>query len=173
MNIYTDDSVNILKKLVIKHKIDTIFCESIEAFDEEKQIESLRNIEIDVVTYFQSSLFLKNQLPFDMKDLPDVFTDFRKTIEHKNIKPNKPVNLPKKIFKIKSIKDSKLVELETKFNDYTKSSFPITDKNFRGGEKSGILYLKKYFQSNKAESYKNTRNELSGINFFLLFAIFL
>ena len=145
LNIYIDDSVNILKKLVIKYKIDTIFCESIEAFDEQKQIKSLSIMKIDVVTYFQSSLFVENQLPFDMNDLPDVFTDFRKTIEHKNIKPNKPVSLTKKIFKIKSIKDSKLVELDTKFNDYTKSSFPIMDKKYMGGEKSGILYLKKIF----------------------------
>ena len=170
LNIYIDDSVNILKKLAIKYKIDTIFCESIEAFDEDKQIELLGNVKIDVVTYFQSSLFIKNQLPFDMIDLPDVFTDFRKTIEHKNIKPNKPVSLTKKIFKIKSIKDSKLVELDTKFNDYTKSSFPIMDKKYMGGEKSGILYLKKYFQSNKAETYKYTRNELTGINFSTKFS---
>jgi len=170
LNIYVDDSVNILKKLVIKYKIDTIFCESIEAFDEQKQIKSLSIMKIDVVTYFQSSLFVENQLPFDMNDLPDVFTDFRKTIEHKNIKPNKPVSILEKIFKIKSIKDSKLVELDTKFNDYTKSSFPIMDKKFMGGEKSGILYLKKYFQSNKAESYKNTRNELTGINFSTKFS---
>ena len=170
LNIYIDDSVNILKKLVIKYKIDTIFCESIKAFDEDKQIELLGNVKIDVVTYFQSSLFIENQLPFDMNDLPDVFTDFRKTIEHKNIKPNKPVSLTKKIFKIKSIKDSKLVELDTKFNDYTKSSFPIMDKKYMGGEKSGILYLKKYFQSNKAETYKYTRNELAGINFSTKFS---
>jgi len=170
LNIYIDDSVNILKKLVIKYKIDTIFCESIEAFDEEKQIKSLRNMKINVVTYFQSSLFKKNQLPFDMKDLPDVFTDFRKTIEHKNIKPTQPVSLPKKIFKIKPIKDSKFLELDTNFNDYSKSSFPIRDKKFMGGEKSATLYLKKYFKSNNAESYKHTRNELTGINFSTKFS---
>ena len=170
LNIYIDDPVNILKKLVIKYKIDTIFCESIEAFDEKKQIELLGDDKTDVITYFQSSLFIKNQLPFDMNDLPDVFTDFRKTIEHKNNKPNKPVTLLKKIFKVKSIKDSKLVELKTKFSDYTNSSFPIMDKKFMGGEKSGILYLKKYFQSNKAETYKHTRNELTGINFSTKFS---
>ena len=61
LNIYIDDSVDILKKLVTKYKIDTIFCESIEAFDEKKQIELLGNLEINVITYFQSSLFKINQ----------------------------------------------------------------------------------------------------------------
>ena len=170
LNIYIDDSVNILKKLVIKYKIDTIFCESIEAFDEKKQIESLRNIEINVITYFQSSLFKKNQLPFDLEGLPNVFTDFRKALEHLDIKPDIPVSLPKKIFNMASIKDSKFFELDTKLNEYSKSSFPITDKNFRGGEKSGALFLKKYFQSKKVESYKQTRNELTGIDFSTKFS---
>ena len=170
LNIYIDDSLNILKKLVIKHKIDTVFCESIEAFDEDKQVKLLGKEEIDVVTYFQSSLFIKNQLPFNINDLPDVFTDFRKALEYQNLKPNKPVSLSKKIFNIVSIKDSKLVELDTKLNEYSKSSFPITDKDFMGGERSGTLYLKKYFQSNKAESYKNTRNQLTGINFSTKFS---
>ena len=170
LNLYIDDSVSILKKLVTKYKIDTIFCESIEAFDEKKQIELLGDDKIDVITYFQSSLFIKNQLPFDINDLPNVFTDFRKALEQQNVKPNKPVSLPKKIFNIVSIKDSKLVELDNKINEYSKSSFPITNKNFMGGEKSGISYLKKYFQSNKAESYKNTRNQLTGINFSTKFS---
>ena len=121
LNVYIDDSVSILKKLVTKHKIDTIFCESIEAFDEKKQIELLGDDKIDVITYFQSSLFIKNQLPFDINDLPNVFTDFRKALEQQNIKPNKPVSLSKNIFSIVSIKDSKFVELDNKLNEYTKS----------------------------------------------------
>ena len=170
LNIYIDDSVDILKKLVTKYKIDTIFCESIEAFDEKKQIELLGNLEINVITYFQSSLFKINQLPFDIGGLPDVFTNFRKALEHFDIKPNKPASLSNKIFNIASIKDIKFVELETNLNRYSESSFPIMDKDFMGGEKSGTLYLKKYFQSNKAESYKYTRNELTGINFSTKFS---
>ena len=69
-----------------------------------------------------------------------------------------------------SIKDSKLVELDNKLNEYSKSSFPITNKNFMGGEKSGILYLKKYFQSEKPGIYKKTRNELMGIDFSTKFS---
>ena len=170
LNVYIDDSVSILKKLVTKHKIDTIFCESIEAFDEKKQIELLGDDKIDVITYFQSSLFIKNQLPFDINDLPNVFTDFRKALEQQNIKPNKPVSLSKNIFSIVSIKDSKFVELDNKFNEYTKSSFPITDKNFMGGEESGILYLKNYFQTEKPGIYKKTRNELMGVDFSTKFS---
>ena len=170
LNLYIDDSVSILKKLVTKHKIDTIFCESIEAFDEKKQIEILGDDKTDVITHFQSSLFLKNQLPFNINDLPNVFTDFRKALEQQNIKPNKPVSLSKNIFSIVSIKDSKFVELDNKLNEYIKSSFPITDKNFMGGEESGILYLKNYFQTEKPGIYKKTRNELMGVDFSTKFS---
>ncbi|MDC0423432.1 DASH family cryptochrome, partial [Methylophilaceae bacterium] len=42
---------------------------------------------------------------------------------------------------------------------------PISHKDFMGGEKAGMSYLKKYFNSEKPSTYKKTRNELMGINF--------
>ncbi|MDC6484882.1 DASH family cryptochrome [Methylophilaceae bacterium] len=170
LNIYVDDPVNILKKLVKQYEIDTIYCESIKTYNEDKQIESLGAMTINIVPYFHSSLFLENQLPFEINKLPDIFTDFRKAIEYEEIKPNKPSILSKKISNIESIKDNNLVNLSVKANNYNKSSFPITDKNFMGGEKTGFLHLKKYFQSDNPATYKKTRNELIGQNFSTKFS---
>jgi len=97
LNIYIDDSVNILKKLAIKYKIDTIFCESIEVYEETKQIELLEREGVNVSYFWQSSLFMKHQLPFSIEEIPNVFTEFRKKIEDTGIAPNKPINISKKI----------------------------------------------------------------------------
>ena len=165
LNTYADDSVTVLADLVKKYKIDTIFCESIASYDELKQIEELKTQGINVNSLWQSSLFSNDQLPFDINDLPNVFTNFRKTIELSGIKPNKPVNTPEKLFNTDSITDNHLVLFNVKTIDYQKSSFPISYKDFMGGEKAGISYLKKYFNSEKPSTYKKTRNELMGINF--------
>lgn len=165
LNTYVDDSVTVLADLVKKHKIDTIFCESIASYDEAKQIEGLKTLGINVNSLWQSSLFSNHQLPFDINDLPNVFTNFRKAVELSGIKPNKPVNTPEKLFNTDSITDNHLVLFNVKTIDYQKSSFPISYKDFMGGEKAGISYLKKYFNSEKPSTYKKTRNELMGINF--------
>jgi deoxyribodipyrimidine photo-lyase len=39
-----------------------------------------------------------------------------------------------------------------------------------GGEESGILYLKNYFQTEKPGIYKKTRNELMGVDFSTKFS---
>ena len=59
LNVYIDDSVSILNKLVKKYKIDNIYCESIKAFDENKQIELLNEMEISVYPFWQSSYLCK------------------------------------------------------------------------------------------------------------------
>jgi deoxyribodipyrimidine photo-lyase len=170
VNIYIDNSVVVLEKLVKQYKIDTIFCESIKTFNENNQEELIRRMKINIVPYFHSALFFENQLPFGINELPDIYTDFRKAIEFNGTKPDKPSSLPKKIFNIESIKDNELIKLDVQLNNYDKSSFPITDKNFMGGEKTGSCHLQKYFQSNNPATYKKTRNELIGQNFSTKFS---
>jgi deoxyribodipyrimidine photo-lyase len=170
LNVYTDNSVIVLSNLVKKYQIDTIYCESIKAPDEIKQIELLKDMKINILAVWHSSLFMQDQLPFNVKELPNAFTDFRKAIELGDIKPSEPVYLSSNIFKVKAIKDNQPVVLDIYAHDYNKSSFPITHKNFMGGEKSGISYLKKYFQTKKPEIYKKTRNELMGVNFSTKFS---
>lgn len=170
LNIYVDDPVEVLERLVTKHEIDIIFCESIKAFDSLKQVKLLCNKKVNVNSFFHSSLFMENQLPFRINEIPNIFTDFRKAIEVTSTKPNKPLSLPKRIFNILSIFDNGMINFQIQPNNYDKSSFPITDENFMGGEKSGFIYLKDYFQSNKPSSYKVTRNELIGKNFSTKFS---
>ena len=170
LNTYVDDSVSTLIKLVEKYRINTIYCESIKSFDEAKQIESIKNAGIDVCSLWQSSLFMQDQLPFANNELPNVFTDFRKAIELSGIKPNKPVRLSKNIFNIDSITEGHSAMFNANSINYQKSSFPISYKDYMGGEKSGMSHLKKYFNTEKPNTYKKTRNELMGVNFSTKFS---
>jgi len=170
LNCYADDSVDRLLKLADKFEIDRIYCESIEAHEELDEEIRLRQNKIDLNTTYQSGLFFNDQIPFGLGDLPDVFTNFRKEIESKRIKPDRPLTIDKKINEIKSINDEESITFKGELKAYTRSSFPISDNRFSGGEDKGFAYLGTYFSSNKPSTYKKTRNELMGIDFSTKFS---
>ena len=100
LHLLKGNTIEILKKITQEHFIDTVFCEEIYASEEKKQIESLKNLGINVNLTFQSSLFNLEQLPFDLNDMPNVFTKFRKLIEQNQIKPNSPNRLSENILSL-------------------------------------------------------------------------
>ena len=170
LNYYANDSVDTLLKLADKFEIDHIYCESIEAYEELDEEIRLRQSKIDLHTTYQSGLFFNDQIPFELSNLPDIFTNFRKEIEAKKIKPDKPLTIDQKINEIKSINDEESITFKEELKAYTKSSFPISDNRFSGGEDRGLAYLEAYFSSNKPSTYKKTRNELMGIDFSTKFS---
>ena len=170
LNCYANDSVDTLLKLADKFEIDHIYCESIEAHEELDEEIRLRQSKIDLHTTYQSGLFFNDQIPFELSNLPDIFTNFRKEIEAKKIKPDKPLTINQKINEIKSINDEESITFKEDLKAYTKSSFPISDNRFSGGEDRGLAYLEAYFSSNKPSTYKKTRNELMGIDFSTKFS---
>ena len=170
LNFYQDDSVKSLIKLVKKFDIDRIYCESIDAYEELNEEKRLIDYNIDLISTYQSGLYLNDQIPFTISDLPDVFTHFRKKIELSGVKPIKPALLSKKIRDVKSINDKPFTEYDCKIKVSPNSSFPIFTDLFSGGESSGYAYLKSYFDSIKPSTYKKTRNELTGIDFSTKFS---
>ena len=170
LNYYSDDTVDRLLKLVEKFKIDRIYCESIDSHEELDEEIKLREHKIKLYSYYQSGLFLNEQIPFHLNDLPDVFTNFRKVIELQDVKPIKPSPINQKINAITSIIDEESISFDMQQKNYSRSSFPISDNKFFGGEDNGFAYLESYFSSNKPSTYKKTRNELMGIDFSTKFS---
>ncbi|MEQ1536269.1 MAG: FAD-binding domain-containing protein [Burkholderiaceae bacterium] len=78
-----------------------IYCEDLAAPEEQADVEDLKATGLDVKTLWQSSLLEPADLPFDVQNLPAVFTAFRNKVEKQNIKP-RPVlqiseNLPESV----------------------------------------------------------------------------
>ena len=75
-----------------------IFCEDIAAPEELDEIDSLQAVGLKVNTLWHSSLLNPADLPFEVQDLPAVFTAFRNKVEKQGVKPRSPslssVNLP-------------------------------------------------------------------------------
>jgi deoxyribodipyrimidine photo-lyase len=64
-----------------------IYCEDIAAPEEQADVDALKAAGLDVKTLWQSSLLERADLPFDVAQLPAVFTAFRNKLEKQGIKP--------------------------------------------------------------------------------------
>ncbi|MEY2865125.1 MAG: DASH family cryptochrome [Candidatus Methylopumilus sp.] len=160
-----------IKKIADVIGATKIFFEKIIAPEELEQESLIRNLGIPVETFWQSTMIDLSELPFEPQNMPDIFTEFRKHIESKKIQtkmwvpsPSKLPPLPSKRFK----SATNNIFLEEIKNE--KSSFPYLENQFLGGEKSALAHIENYLLKKLPHSYKETRNQLLGIDFSTKFS---
>ena len=115
-------------------------------------------------SFWQSTLYHIDDLPFPVNQVPEVFTQFRKGVE-KLSKTRSCLEAPKEIRFPKLDKkylDLKIPSLEIYGLEEPKSE-PRKVMNFIGGESSGLGRIQSYFwKDDLLKEYKNTRNGLIG-----------
>ncbi len=159
-------------KIAQKHKAQKVFSKKEVAF-EEKQTQMLVEKELwkvhcQLETYSTSTLYHAQDLPFALKDIPDVFTSFRKRIE-KEATVREIFNTPVAI-KSPVIEELCLLRIEQLGLE------PITNDcraaiNFKGGETEGYKRLNSYlFETQAISTYKETRNGMIGENYSTKFS---
>lgn len=164
-----------LFKLAQKYKIQKVFSKKEVAF-EEKQTQELVEKELwkthcQLETFSTSTLYHAQDLPFALKDIPDVFTNFRKQIEKEST--IREVFLKPSTIKSPHIDPLILPRLEQLGLE------PITKDcraaiNFKGGETEGYIRLNNYlFETQAILTYKETRNGMIGENYSTKFSAWL
>ena len=71
-----------------------LHCETIAAPEEMAQVAALRSGGRVVETGWQSSLLAPSDLPFQVAQMPDVFTSFRQAVERAKVMPALPLSAP-------------------------------------------------------------------------------
>lgn len=164
-----------IPKIVTEYKVSKVFAKR-EVSYEEKQTEArvqeeLFKLKCELKTFSTSTLYHAEDLPFSIKDIPDVFTNFRKKTEkdafiRDSFEEPKQINSPE----IESLKLPSLQELGLDFQ-------PIDSRavlQFKGGETEAIARLNHYFYKTKCISeYKETRNGLVGADYSSKFSAWL
>lgn len=123
-----------------------------EGLEEDRVFEICKRNHIKVIAFDQSTLLKEDDLPFSLKEMPKIFTNFRKKIEE-NLKIQTPIDL-----KIVS-----LIPLEINLPSVHKVNLVTSDKCLviKPGEKEALLRLHYYFSENHfVKNYKITRNGL-------------
>ena len=158
-----------------KYGVQKVFSKKEVAHEELQTQEVVENelwkIHCLLETFSTSTLYHAQDLPFALKDIPDVFTNFRKRIEKEveiremYLKPsviNSPTIAPMKL------PDLNQLNLE---NVQFDSRAAI---KFKGGETEGLARLNFYlFDSKYILTYKETRNGMIGENYSTKFSAWL
>lgn len=145
--------VKAVEQLVNAHNIETVYRSQNMGFQEVAYWQSLKQ-RLPAVTFKEPNtftLFGQQELPFNLDDLPETFSQFRGQVEDLAI--TEPVTSPD------------IIPRPMAGLSYSADWLPATmtgNSAFRGGEVAGIEHLKQYFSTSSVLTYKETRNELQG-----------
>jgi deoxyribodipyrimidine photo-lyase len=156
-----------IPKIVKEFCAQKVFSKREVAFEElqtEKLVqEELLKVNCELATFCTSTLYHTEDLPFTLKTIPDVFTNFRKKIEKEaNIRT---AFTPPETIKSPTIPALKLTVLE----ELGLEPISIDSRaaiQFKGGATEANKRLKHYFFETKLLStYKETRNGMVGADY--------
>ncbi|MGV1012033.1 MAG: DASH family cryptochrome [Flavobacterium sp.] len=164
-----------IPKIVKQYKATKVYAKREVSF-EEKRTEALVQAELfkikcELETFSTSTLYHAEDLPFSIKDIPDIFTNFRKKTEKESLIRN-AFEKPSQIHspKLEEIILPSLEDLGLKIT-------PIDTRaaiQFKGGENEAIARLNHYFFESKSISeYKETRNGMVGADYSSKFSAWL
>ncbi len=164
-----------IPKIVQEYKATKVFSKKEVSYEENqteiKVREELFKLKCELKTFSTSTLYHAEDLSFSIKDIPDVFSNFRKKTEKDaiiRVSFEEPTEL--KSPEIKPINLPTLQELGIDF--ITIDSRAVL--KFKGGETEAIHRLNHYFFETKCISqYKETRNGLVGADYSSKFSVWL
>jgi deoxyribodipyrimidine photo-lyase len=164
-----------LPAIAREYNVQKVFARKEVAWEEKQQEEQVEKelwkLGCSLETFSTSTLYHAQDLPFTIRDIPDVFTKFRKQVEkeagiraafpapvHINSPQLPPLMLP----------TLTAMGLPTVMADNRRVIA------FKGGEKEGMKRLDHYFfQTRSVATYKETRNGLIGENYSSKFSAWL
>ncbi len=144
-----------------------------EATVEKALVKALESQQVNAVAFWGQTLYHPDDLPFEISQLPALFTNFRKQVEQQStVNPSfpTPTQLPTLPSEVAAgeLPTLELLGLATPDHD------PRSVLRYQGGEQAGQKRLKNYFwQQDQLKSYKQTRNGLLGADYSSKFSAWL
>jgi len=166
----------IISSLAKELNVQAVYCHHEVTFEErcveDAVAEALEPLDIDIKTFWGATLYHPDDLPFDITQIPEVFTQFRKAVEKRaSINPAFPT--PNHIRSLPDVAVGEIPTLESLDIPTLESlgtQAPEPDERgvlrFVGGESAGKSRLQTYFWKNDClRRYKHTRNEMLGAGY--------
>lgn len=164
----------IIPEIYKNHQINTIFYQKEWTSDEETIEKNLQSqwLNVGFKSFYNQFLYDPNQMSFQYKDTPKVFTAFRNKIEKYEAVENlieKPKTMPFENLLTNEKDDSHFKITDLGFDDFEtdkRSAFP-----FKGGESQALQRVNQYlFETHHVATYKQTRNGLIGVDYSTKFS---
>lgn len=131
---------------------------------EKKLKQALSNINVASKSFWGATLYLPEDLPFEITQIPELYTNFRKQVEKKS-SIEEPLPTPNKL---PSLPDIYLGEIPT-LQDLGVETSSYDERavlKFVGGETAALKRLQHYFwDTDCLQNYKETRNGMLGADY--------
>ena len=147
---------NVLSQLIEVTGAKAVYCEQIEAPEEIEQCKRIRKKDICLIEFWQSSMLDPQVLPFDLKQMPDIFTQFRQAIEREKYRFASPVVAPQ------ALPPLPLILQEHCLSKKVHDAEEVAQLYCKGGETEAAEHLSQYLRRRLPDTYKQTRNQLIG-----------
>ena len=151
-----------IPKLAKEYGASHCFAQREDAWEEINEARKLGEM-CELILTEGKGLFENEDLPFELKELPGVFSSFRRKVE-KNLNIRPLITGPEKIVCTWTPKN----QLPT-LRHFGLDEFQTDERavlNFRGGEDAGISWMKEWIWDRDClKSYKETRNGMVGSDF--------
>jgi len=151
-----------IPKLATEYGANYCFTQREDAWEEINEERKLGE-KCELILTEGKGLFENEDLPFELKDLPGVFSSFRRKVE-KNLKVRPLIPIPEKI----SCSWTPKNQLPT-FRHFGLDEFETDERavlDFRGGEDAGISWMKEWIWDRDClKIYKETRNGMVGSDY--------
>lgn len=165
--VYNSKPETCIPNIVSKYNIDAIYIQQEWTPEEVLVYNNLKKKipdTVPIIENYDQFLYHPNDIGILIKNIPKVFTDFRKHVEKNSIiriEKNHDVTSTNTL-----VHESTLIPRLSDLGfegveNHAKSAFP-----FKGGETEGLARLENYFfKTRKLAVYKKTRNSLIGTDF--------
>ncbi|NVJ59397.1 MAG: DASH family cryptochrome [Gammaproteobacteria bacterium] len=153
LNVYFESPERLFNRLYNEHDVRRIYHSINAGYNERRFFNRIHETadDLSTISAHTHTLFEPFELPFQIIQLPNTFSKFRKKIETSHLIIKQPLS------------ESQLPKPNNRALDWLKilqSPEVGADPYFNGGEKSGLAHVSHYFENNFAQSYKQTRNSL-------------
>jgi deoxyribodipyrimidine photo-lyase len=157
--------IDVITEIIGEFSIHKVYTKKQVGIEEKRQNDSIKKLlltkGVDFEEYSTSTVFHPSDMPFSISSIPEVFTKFRKIVE-KEVEVRELIPTPTKINCPVLPKNwIESIEEENVISDGKSYSLPEM-----GGETSALYHLNWYlFEKQSILHYKETRNELLGLEF--------
>ena len=159
------NQIDVMNSLLSRYSIFKVYTKKQVGIEEKRENELLKKMllskGVDFEEYSTSTMYHPSDLPFSMSSIPEVFTKFQKIVE-KEAFVRKPLDSPKLV-------NCPLISVDLQEINTLNQDFVFDERNVLpslGGEALAIQHLQSYiFENRHILHYKETRNELIGIDF--------
>ncbi|MGR5095899.1 DASH family cryptochrome [Vibrio maritimus] len=148
------EALDVLNELIRTYNITDLFVAHSASWYLDTIVEQLegQHPKLAIHRYDTQSLFRESELPFDLEDLPQSFSKFRKLIE------KQPIPLPSETVTTLPPPVNNRQGLPEAYGSF-EGALDLGE-NVRGGELAGLAHVRSYFETDAALYYKKTRNAL-------------